>query len=47
MVDASPDAKTLKPSFERQFVRDVAPPAQMKRGVARKARIPLFLHSPM
>ncbi|KAF4319506.1 hypothetical protein BBO99_00000769 [Phytophthora kernoviae] len=43
IVDALPDAKTLK----RQFVRDVAPPAQMQLEVARKARIPLFLHSPM
>ncbi|KAE8884065.1 hypothetical protein PF010_g3547 [Phytophthora fragariae] len=47
MVDASADAKTLKTNFERQFVRDVAPPAQMQLEVARKARIPLFLHSPM
>ncbi|KAJ8522347.1 hypothetical protein ON010_g17713 [Phytophthora cinnamomi] len=47
MVDASPDAKTLKTNIERQFVRDVAPPAQMQLEVARKARIPLFLHSPM
>ncbi|KAG7392631.1 hypothetical protein PHYPSEUDO_015019 [Phytophthora pseudosyringae] len=47
MAEASPDAKTLKTSIERQFVRDVAPPAQMQLEVARKARIPLFLHSPM
>jgi hypothetical protein len=47
MAEASPDAKTLKTNFERQFVRDVAPPAQMQLEVARKARIPLFLHSPM
>ncbi|EGZ28879.1 hypothetical protein PHYSODRAFT_537479 [Phytophthora sojae] len=46
-MDASPDAKTLKTNIERQFVRDVAPPAQMQLEVARKARIPLFLHSPM
>ncbi|OWZ23593.1 Serine/threonine protein kinase [Phytophthora megakarya] len=46
-VEASPDAKTLKTNIERQFVRDVAPPAQMQLEVARKARIPLFLHSPM
>ncbi|GMF09633.1 unnamed protein product [Phytophthora lilii] len=47
MAEASPDAKTLKTNIERQFVRDVAPPAQMQLEVARKARIPLFLHSPM
>ncbi|ETL85158.1 TKL protein kinase [Phytophthora nicotianae] len=47
LADASPDAKTLKTNIERQFVRDVAPPAQMQLEVARKARIPLFLHSPM
>lgn len=47
IAEASPDAKTLKTSIERQFVRDVAPPAQMQLEVARKARIPLFLHSPM
>jgi hypothetical protein len=41
-----PDAKTTVK--ERQFVRDsVPPPAQMQLEVARKARIPLFLHSPM
>ncbi|KAL4124792.1 hypothetical protein PRIC2_008386 [Phytophthora ramorum] len=47
IAEASPDAKTLKTNIERQFVRDVAPPAQMQLEVARKARIPLFLHSPM
>lgn len=46
-ADAPSDAKTLKTNIERQFVRDVAPPAQMQLEVARKARIPLFLHSPM
>lgn len=41
-------ADTLKTSIDRQFVREaVAPPAQMQLEVARKARIPLFLHSPM
>ncbi|KAI9906565.1 hypothetical protein PsorP6_003719 [Peronosclerospora sorghi] len=47
MADELLDPKTLKPNMERQFVRDVAPPAQMQLEVARKARIPLFLHSPM
>ena len=47
IADASSDAKTLKTNIERHFVRDVAPPAQMQLQVARKARIPLFLHSPM
>uniref|UniRef100_M4BH68 non-specific serine/threonine protein kinase n=1 Tax=Hyaloperonospora arabidopsidis (strain Emoy2) TaxID=559515 RepID=M4BH68_HYAAE len=47
VADASDNAKTLKTNVERQFVRDVAPPAQMQLEVARKARIPLFLHSPM
>ncbi|CEG41895.1 tkl protein kinase [Plasmopara halstedii] len=47
LTDAPVDAKTLKVNIERQFVRDVAPPAQMQLEVARKARIPLFLHSPM
>ncbi|TDH70666.1 uncharacterized protein CCR75_006421 [Bremia lactucae] len=41
------DAATLKTCIVRLFVRDVAPPAQMQLEVARKARIPLFLHSPM
>ncbi|CAI5741863.1 unnamed protein product [Hyaloperonospora brassicae] len=47
VAEALADAKTLKTNVERQFVRDVAPPAQMQLEVARKARIPLFLHSPM
>lgn len=34
-------------AIDRQFVRAVAQPAQMQLEVARKARIPLFLHSPM
>lgn len=41
-------ADTLKTTIDRQFVREAAaPPAQMQLEVARKARIPLFLHSPM
>ncbi|CAI5708637.1 unnamed protein product [Peronospora farinosa] len=47
IADASSDAKTLNTNIERHFVRDVAPPAQMQLQVARKARIPLFLHSPI
>lgn len=34
-------------TIDRQFVRAVPPPAQMQLDMARKARIPLFLHSPM
>lgn len=42
------DAAKTATAIERQFVRDsVAQPAQMQLEVARKARIPLFLHSPM
>lgn len=49
---AATDTKNPNPNpnpttIERQFVRAVAQPAQMQLEVARKARIPLFLHSPM
>lgn len=43
----TPSKLDAKSTIERQFVRTVAQPAQMQLEVARKARIPLFLHSPM
>ncbi|TYZ64297.1 hypothetical protein PybrP1_013130 [[Pythium] brassicae (nom. inval.)] len=44
---STPPKADAKNPIERQFVRAVAQPAQMQLEVARKARIPLFLHSPM
>lgn len=48
MTPSKADTVKTATAIERQFVRDsVAQPAQMQLEVARKARIPLFLHSPM
>lgn len=47
MGDTPSKLDATKSAIERQFVRTVAQPAQMQLEVARKARIPLFLHSPM
>lgn len=47
MEGTTPSKVDAKNAIERQFVRAVAQPAQMQLEVARKARIPLFLHSPM
>ncbi|GLE04560.1 hypothetical protein PINS_up013515 [Pythium insidiosum] len=45
---AKPDAKPSTTATERPFAKDSIPqPAQMQLEVAKKARIPLFLHSPM
>ncbi|DAZ99413.1 TPA: hypothetical protein N0F65_004046 [Lagenidium giganteum] len=41
------DTAATKPTIARQFVRSMPQPAQMQLEVARRARIPLFLHSPM
>lgn len=46
-MDTPSKLDATKSAIERQFVRTVAQPAQMQLEVARKARIPLFLHSPM
>ncbi|TMW68569.1 hypothetical protein Poli38472_006037 [Pythium oligandrum] len=45
---AAAEPVEAKPAVDRPFVREPVPqPAQMQLEVARKARIPLFLHSPM